>query len=321
MPCKITKTTEHRKISLKEYKKQKGYGDYKKYRQIAKAENFSLIFGGSASVLSSNSLELEWSEKDVDAYLSNYDCSKELEEVKSKYPDYPEERQKYIACATRMRTQFFKGYPGLLTRCDREVDYAYKHGYCRSEFGAKRSMIELHLKGEGDKRTEGAKIRNLENICKNFKAQNFEACIRGKAMTDINNWLIKRGYKGRVWNETHDSIDMWVDKDKANEILPHVKHVLERKVPELEEFWLPLPADCSVSDLKQGQYYKGEFSPESHGINWDNGYYEDCDPFGVELLPKYETEYFDERAKYWEEKGEIDPLARKIYQYRKEKGV
>ena len=35
--CKITRRTEHREITLDEFKKQKGYGDYKKYRQLAKA--------------------------------------------------------------------------------------------------------------------------------------------------------------------------------------------------------------------------------------------------------------------------------------------
>ena len=38
MPCKIEKDTEHRTITVEEFQRQKGYGDYKKFRQVAKAE-------------------------------------------------------------------------------------------------------------------------------------------------------------------------------------------------------------------------------------------------------------------------------------------
>ena len=171
MPCKIEKNTEHRQITLEEFQKQKGYGDYAKFRQIAKAENFSLIFGGSASVLSSNSIEIFWNIDDVEQYLKDNDCSAELEEVKAKYSSYGEERQKYIAAATRMRTQFFNSYPGLLTRCDREMEYAKKHGYCRSVFGGTRNLIELMLRGKYDEKADSKRLKNLENIAKNYLAQ------------------------------------------------------------------------------------------------------------------------------------------------------
>ena len=90
----------------------------------------------------------------------------------------------------------------------------------------------------------------------------------------------------------------------------------------MKDFWVPLPADCSISDHSKGQYYKEENSAESFGIPWsDNLEFQDPDPFGVELAPEFETEYFDKRARWWADKGLTDPLARKIYKYRKEKGI
>lgn len=140
-------------------------------------------------------------------------------------------------------------------------------------------------------------------------------------MREMNEWITKNNYKSHIWSEIHDSIDLWVHKEEGNIILPHFKHLLERKIPELQSSWVPLPADCEVSDLTKGEYYKGGTSPESHGISWEDGEFLDIDPFGVELSLEFEKEYFDKRKAWWAKQGKVDPLARKIYKYRKEKGI
>ena len=319
----ITKTIEHRQLTLDEFKKQKGYGIYKKYRQIAKGINFSILFGGSESILSNLALETNWSIEEVEAYIKEFHCEKELEEVQEKYRNYPLEQQKYIASASRMRKNFFASYPGLVERCEREVKYAKEHGYCRSVFGGTRNLIELMLRGAYDEKNESGRLRNLENIAKNYLAQQLEACIRGRAMREIQSWLEDNNYKTRVWNEIHDSIDYWLYKPEAQDVLAHVKHVEERKIPELLDNWVPLPADCEISDLnaKEHNYYKGGASAESYGLKWDDAEYLDPDPFGVELSRELETEYFNNRKNYYKEHNLIDPLARKIFKYRKENGV
>lgn len=319
----ISKRVEHREITLDEFKKQKGYGDYKKYRQMAKSINFSILFGGSESVLSEMALEVNWSIEDVNNYIKEFDCYRELDEVKEKYKKFSSERQLYIAAASKMRKNFFASYPGLLERCDRELKYAQEHGYCRSVFGGTRNFIELMLCGTYDKKNEPARMRNLGNIAKNYLAQQLEACIRGRAMREMQDWLEKNNYKSRVWNEIHDSIDYWLHKSEAQDVLAHIKHVEERKIPELMENWIPLPADCEISDLnaQEHNYYKGGASAESYGLQWNNAEYLDPDPFCVELRDDLEAEYFDNRKKYWYSIGKIDPLARKIYRYRLEKGI
>lgn len=322
MLCKITKRTEHREITLDEFKRQKGYGIYKKFRQISKSVNFLQLFGGSPSVLSQSALEVFWTPEQVEEYLKDNRCDYELEEVQNKYKNYPLERQKYIAAATRIRTNFFKSYPGLLERCDREVKYAKEHGYCRSVFGGTKNQIQMLLRGSYDEKFSSGILRNIENVSKNYLAQQLEACIRGRAMREIHNWLKDNNYKSMVWNEVHDSIDYYIYKPEAKDVLAHIKHVEERKIPELMFNWVPLPSDCSMSDLTKGQYYKEENSPESFGIDWDDNLeFQDPDPFNVELSPELETEYFDNRKAWWASKEQVDPLARKIYSYRKEKGI
>ncbi len=251
----------------------------------------------------------------MNQYLEENNCEKELEEVRKKYKTYTDEHQRFVAAASRMREGFFKGYPGLLTRCDREVEYASNHGYCRSVFGGTRNLIELMLRGSYDEKVESGRLKNLENIAKNYLAQQLEACIRGRSMREISEWLINKGYKSRVWNEIHDSIDYYLYKTEAPEVLAHIKHVEERKIPELMDTWVPLPVDCSISDCSKGQYYKEENSPESFGIHWEGLEFEDPDPFGVDLNPELEREYFTNRKKYWLNRKKMDPLARKIQKY------
>lgn len=321
MPCKITKRTEHREITVEEFKRQKGYKNYKKFRQISKGINFGILFGGSESVLSQFALEPYWLISDVDEYLEENHCEPELEEVKKKYKTYTEEHQRFVAAGSRMRKGFFASYPGLLARCERETKYAAEHGYCRSVFGGTRNLIELMLRGTYDEKNESGRLKNLENIAKNYLAQQLEACIRGRAMREMQDWLTKNNYKSMEFNEIHDSIDLYIHKNETHDVLAHLKHLEEREIPELEDNWVPLPVDCNISDRTLGQYYKEENSPEGFGIQWEDLEYEDPDPFDVELRKDFETEYFNKRKNYWKNKGKMDPLARKIQKYRNEKGV
>ena len=184
MACKISKRIEHREITLEEFKKQKTVNPYKTFRQDSKSLNFLMAFGGSESVLSQQALEAGWTDERIEEFLRENDCSAALEKVAQKYSREPKERQKYIAVANYMRDRFFQGYPQLLERCLREVAYAEKHGYCRSFFGATRNFIELRLKGSWDEKNLSASLRNESNIARNFRAQNYEACVRGRAMRE-----------------------------------------------------------------------------------------------------------------------------------------
>ena len=141
-------------------------------------------------------------------------------------------------------------------------------------------------------------------------------------MRETQQWLKARGYKTRVWNEIHDSVDLWLHKDELQEVLPHMKHVFERKIPELEKNWVPLIIDCEISDLNKGDYYKAGQAPEAFDVSWDDKTkYRDVDPFNVELADRYEIEYFQGRRDYWNSLGKEDPLKDQISEYLKNKGL
>ena len=284
-------------------------------RQAAKGENFLMIFGGSPKVLSDQALETTWDEAQCDEYIEANHCERELEQARKMYKGETEAKLKNIAVCMRLRQNFFKGYPGLWNRIGREKEFAASHGYVRTVFGKVRNVIELFLRGEYDNEKMSGVLKSLENICANHPAQNMEACIRGRAQYETIQWLKNNGYESRSWNEIHDSADFWITKTELHDVLSHIKHIFERKIPELAKDWVPLVVDCEVSDLNQGDYYKGGRDPIEWGIKWDTCKYEDPDPFNVELSPELELEYFKEREEFWKNQNKQDPLKDKIQEY------
>lgn len=319
MSCHITKTIEHRKITEDEFKRQKSSPEFSVLRQSAKRLNFLMIFGGGAKLFAENALETEWTPQQIDDFIKDNGCQAELEAVKQIYRHESPDKLKYIAVAKRMRDNFFTAYSGLQKRIDRERIFAEKHGYCESVFGSRRGLIELKDAGEWDRKHLSGILSNLEKISSNYRAQNYEACTRGAAMWQMYSWLESKGYLSFIENEIHDSIDLCVEKTELKEVLAHLKHLCERRLPEYEDRWVPLTVDCEISDLNKGQYYKGGGSPESYGVSWEGLEYEDPDPFNVELTFEYEKAYFEAREKYWKGKGHRDPLRVTIMNYLSQK--
>lgn len=268
---KISKKIVHREITEEEFKRQKAHSDYAPYRQLAKSENFLLIFGGSPKVFTEQALELFWTEEDIDNYIEKNHCEKELEQVKRTYRFDTHLKQKYIAVATRIRDNFFKGYPGLMERIVRAQTFAAKNGYLRSPFGATRNFIELMLKGSYDEEMFSGVMRNLNNVASNYYCQQVEGAYTKRNMYDLHKWLEENNMKSFVWNEIHDSIDLCIHKDEAQVVLSKAKELLERKVPELEDGWVPLNVDCEISDLADESHhdcYKGGRAAIEFGLDW-----------------------------------------------------
>lgn len=268
---KITKTIENRQITEEEFRKQKAAPEYATMRQAAKSCNFLLIFGGSPKVFTENALETSWSEEQIDEYIKENHCEPELERAKKSYKREDPVKQKYIAVATRIRTNFFKAYPGLLDRIDRAKTFAAQHGYLRSPFGATRNLIELMLRGEYDNTEMSGTLRNLENIASNYYCQQVEGAYTKRNMYDLEKWFEDNHMKSRVWNEIHDSMDIYVYKPEAQAVLNKAKELLERKVPELADGWVPLVVDCEIADLADPNHddcYKGGRDPSEFGLKW-----------------------------------------------------
>lgn len=323
MALKIIKREKVKKnLTYEEVRDQKSIEPYKTNRQTSKTLNFLLIYGGSASILASECLELYWTMDQCKNYVKSEHLENDIKELKKSSGNrFDDDDIIRMVCATRLRENYFKGYEGFLTRGDKEIQFATQHGYVRSYFGATRKLIELSLKGSDDVARKSRELRNLENICRNTAIQNLESCIVKKAMCNIQKFTEDKNLKSYVWNEIHDSVDFVVYKSELHDMLAHTKHVMERAFPETKYGLIPLKIDVEVSDLNKGDYYKGGREPAEFGIEWTGLEYEDPDPFYVETTREFEKDYFSKRKLYWENKGEMDPLQDEIINYLKEGGL
>ena len=267
---KVTKRTVNREITLEEFIKMKGVQPFKGLRQNAKSLNFLCIFGGSQMVFAEEALETKWTRDECLKFIEDNHCQEEVRQTKEIYKGISDEELPFVAVATRLRNRFFEGYPGLMKRIKAEQDYGKKHGFIRSPFGNTRKLIELKYCGEWDKKTQGGMIRNLNNICSNTAIQGMEASISKRAMYEMMLWLRKNNLESYLFSEIHDSNDLVVKKSELKEVISHMKNLCERYLPEFPDDKIILKVDCEVSDLTQGDYYKGGREPIEFGVDWDN---------------------------------------------------
>ncbi len=257
---KISKRTEHRKITLKELILQKESKDFKKWRSLGKGNNFLMIFGGSPMVFYNKILETNWSHEEIKDFIDGEHLHPLKEVVSNKYTRESSKVIDYLTVASHMINMFFDNYKGLMQRIERNRTYAKTHGYVRSVFGATRILTELWLAGEYDKREHSRQLRNLSNIAANADIQNFESCIVNKAMFRADERFQRSTLDVTLFNNIHDSADFYVKKTDLDEFAKIVKEEFEKDFEEYKG--IPLPIDMVYVDKLKGETYK-------HGTNYD----------------------------------------------------
>lgn len=243
--------------------RMKSEAPFSDYRQMAKAVNFGFLFGLVAASFAVKTLETSWTEAQADQYIRDNRLRDLKEKIITRYPRESPKMWKMITCATDIRSKFFKTYPGLMERIDRERNFALEHGYIRAWHGACRRTPELFFmeKGEkgrpkGDDNTlYGGMLGTLLNIAPNAAIQNFEAVIVMRAITEIKKWFEDNNMKSFIWGSVHDSIDLALHIDEVEAVCKKIVEVCQRPLPEL--LGMPMEVDIVVADLKKGEHYKG----------------------------------------------------------------
>jgi DNA polymerase I-like protein with 3'-5' exonuclease and polymerase domains len=267
---KIRRKIVQRQITLEDFMKlKKDGGQFEKMRQDAKGINFSFLFGAVASTFAKLTLEAKWSEADADNYITENRLFKLKDKIIARYPRESPLRWKYLTCATDIRDKFFKTYPGLMKRIDRERKFAIEHGYVRSWHGACRRIPELFLADRDDsgkligddQKLYGRHIGNLLNIAANTSIQNYEAVLVMSAIVDIVNEFKKRKMKSYVFGSVHDSIDLVIHKSEVRQAAEIIERVCT--APRAEAFGMPQEVDIMVANILRDEFYKG-------GNHWKN---------------------------------------------------
>mgnify|MGYP003815713297 CR=1 FL=1 len=224
------------------------------------------MFGAVASTFARRALLLSWSEEKADQYIKDNKLRELKDKIIARYPHEEPLMWKLITCASSIRSKFFSTYPGLMKRIEREREFALNNGYVRCWHGACRRIPELffmsrsekgRLNGD-DERLYGMLVGNLLNIAANTAIQNLEAVFVMSAIVDLHLWMKKDEMQSYIWGSVHDSIDFAIHEDEVEPVCNKMLEFCKKTM-----LGMPLDIDITISDVLQGEYYKG-------GGSWKN---------------------------------------------------
>lgn len=253
--------------------KMKKHTPYSTYRNVAKSENFGLMFGAKPSTFRKILQGSDFSTEDCKDFLKLTKTENVYNEIVLKSKDNkfndimrPEVECLYLAVATVMRENFFKGYKGLADRITREHLFAIKHFYSRNWYGAIRwhpelaymniDPITLQLKGV-DKKYSSLIFNHLMNNSANTTIQSGETTPVYCSWINTTDYLKKYKFKSRIFNSIHDSLDVYVYKPE--------KEVVKSLINE-NAAWLRYPyegipqrMEPEVSDIRDYEYLQKHY--------------------------------------------------------------
>lgn len=251
-------------VPLKEFRERvaKKEPEFKHYRRKSKNVNFSLIFGTSAFALAMNTLMEEWTVEECRTYVEANKLQKSrafflslLYQEDGMGRDFPsdaskEEFSNYWCVAADLKDKWFKKYPMVADWIERYMDFAKKHGYIRSVFGAIRRTPQLMYEGKATPRSE---FKNILNMTSNSPVQNYEAVVMMTAMVEIHKRLKQEGLRSYIVGNVHDSCVVYIYKPEAQRVFDIAQEAFERPRPENKG--IPLTLEMDVADVRAGIYW------------------------------------------------------------------
>lgn len=279
-----------REQTIFDFMKNKEHFPYKKWRTVSKQINFGLLFGASASrfaVMLENSGYSEQEALDYITQTKNLDLlNTEIIKQKGKMS---KKKVTFLVAATLMRTAFFEAYKGLGERIKREQDFAKKHGYVQTWHGPVRHLSELKYCEFGkngkpagaDKELYSSEFAHLFNEACNSTIQSMESRIAFSTWYEASKYLKKWKLKSKIWNNIHDSFDLWIWKPELEIVVSLVNACAAWERPPVHGVHMSL--DFEVADVQDMEHRKNTY--------WKHGQ-------GVPVLP------IEEAVKRWNKRNE-----------------
>lgn len=261
--CKI----KHHDITLAEFKKLSKCNDqFGAWRQVAKTINFATLFGAGASTMAGMLEDNGFKEYECDDYIKLIGLEKKYAELCIKYKNRDKLKLKYLCCAESMLETYYKTYPGIQKRTDRELKFSREHGYVRAWHGPVRHLPELryvkydshgNLMG-ADKKLYSKIVSHSEKQGGNSPIQTMEARVSFGTQICIADYLKRWGLKSRMWNTVHDSVDVYVYKPELELVVALMSACASwRREPFYD---IEMCMDFTICDPGKGYehaYYKG----------------------------------------------------------------
>lgn len=235
-----------RPATIQDFIKMKKREPYAAWRQVAKLENFGLMFGAQANTFASILQGSSFSVEDCDSYIKLTHSEDVLEDIQAKArknngKDFfggemrPEVECKFTAVATLMREAFLNGYDGLKTRIEREHLFSIKHFYTRLWYGAVRWYPELaYMNINANGKLEGVDKKFFARVFSHLMNNSANAGVQSGETVFIYLGWVSAEYYMKLWNLTsqifntiHDSLDAYVwkpEKDLMKSIINACVH-------------------------------------------------------------------------------------------------
>lgn len=293
MAIKITR----RAATIPDWIKMKKHEPYATYRQTAKLENFSLMFGAKPSVFRGLMQKSDFSADAAMDYIRMTHSEGVYNEIVAKaaagkFRDYemrPKVECAFLAAATVMRDAFLKGYAGLAERIEREHAFALQHFYNRNYYGAIRWAAELAymnidpftktLKGV-DKKYSSHMFSHLMNNAANTNVQTGETVFIYGGWINTCDYLKEFEFRTRIYNSIHDSLDSYCYKPEKEVVKALINDcVHSRRYPF---FGIEHRMEPEVSDIRDYEHLLQHF--------YKHGKEEKCMPI-EEAIAAYNEKY------------------------------
>jgi len=232
-----------------------------------------MIFGCAPTRLSGHLRTRGFTEKDCDEVIDSMNLQLMIKDCKEKHPEMNELDIKYLICATFFANTFFKAYPGLQARIEREQEFALKNGYVRSWQGPIRHLPEFRYFNIGDKgflngtdkKLYSKLFSGLKNIACNSTIQTLETYHAFPDWHCIMYNLEKWGFKSWIWNGVHDSLDMYIYKPELRVVLALInKCATTVREPDKG---IPITMDGDLSDLSTVEGQEKYYYKKGKGVN------------------------------------------------------
>lgn len=210
--------------------------------------NFGLLFGKGAGSVMSGDIQPNWTKEQCRTYIKDNGLT--LKEYKDKHDEF-------YTVALDIREKYFETYFGLEQWHKDTRDFASKHGYVRSIYGAFRRLPELLAKD--DSKEGRARTANLLNICLNSPIQNMESVIVTRTMTTLHNFIKENGLKSYIFGTIHDAIELYVHRSEVALIREKLSEIAQ--FAHIEYNGIPIEVEGNIADPKNGGIW-------DCGIDW-----------------------------------------------------
>jgi len=272
MPYKITK----RELDINDFLQIKNYSPYKKLRFNGKTVGLATLFAAQGPTLGRQMKVAGFNEADCDVALDSFNLVNAYNTAKNNPTNKLSDLDlKYVIIGNKLRELFFKTYPSLLERVEREQKFAIKHGYVRTWTGPVRLLPELRylaINGQGnlvglDRKLYSKMFSSLKNEASNTTIQTAEVYHAAPDVTCVHNNLKKWGFKTRIFNYIHDSFELYVYKPEKKVTYALINEV--SKICREPYFNIPMEIDVNEADPDKGEQFKSgrELNISKYNLN------------------------------------------------------